>query len=309
MKKKILYGILATVLWIAARPALYAQPAIPAGQVDIFMGVDFNYRDIWWRRLYDLLINLTPGVKWNMGRGWQVAAGALVPVYNDYGERYKRIRLDLLVLSKEMGFSDRLCMKISGGWFSGERYGMDLKGMWAIAPWLALEAQTGFTGHCSMAAGWEASKPGRWTGLLGPAFYLHPYDTEIRIRGGRYVYEDHGGSLEGMRHFTHCTVGLYGQYSNRGGSNAGFKVIVMLPPYKRRRHKVNFRPASNFRLTYNKEADAYANRMYLTDPEENEREGWFDPDRCRWGRNLTQRDFTEKKKGARSSQKVKEGEL
>lgn len=33
-----------------------------AGSVDIFMGVDFNYRDIWFNnRVYDVLVNLTPG--------------------------------------------------------------------------------------------------------------------------------------------------------------------------------------------------------------------------------------------------------
>lgn len=278
-------------------PAI-AQPAIPPGQVDIFMGVDFNYRDIWWRRLYDLLINLTPGAKWNMGQGWQMSAQALIPVYNDYGDRYKNIRLNIAVLSKEMYFRDRVALKVSGGWFSEERYGIDVKAMWAINRWLALEAQTGVTGHCSMAAGWEASKPGRWTGLTGADVYIHPYDTQIRVRGGRYVYEDYGGIVEGMRHFKHCSVGVYGQYSTGCGTSGGFKVIVMLPPYKRSRHTVNIRPASNFRFTYNNEADAYSNRMYTTDPEENEREGWFDTGRFQWGRNTTQRDFTEKiKKG------------
>ena len=79
-----------------------AQPSIPAGQVDIFMGVDFNYRDLIYNgRVYELLINLTPGVKWNMGKGWQAAAQALVPVVNHYGDRYKRVRLNMAVLSKD----------------------------------------------------------------------------------------------------------------------------------------------------------------------------------------------------------------
>ena len=64
-----------------------AQPSIPAGQVDIFMGVDFNYRDLIYNgRVYELLINLTPAVKWNMGKGWQAAAQALVPIVNHYGD-------------------------------------------------------------------------------------------------------------------------------------------------------------------------------------------------------------------------------
>ena len=67
--------------------SIIAQPSIPAGQVDIFVGADFNYRDLFHNgKIYEILLNLTPGVKWNMGKGWQAAAQALVPVYNDYGE-------------------------------------------------------------------------------------------------------------------------------------------------------------------------------------------------------------------------------
>ncbi len=35
-----------------------------------------------------------------MGKGWQAAAQALVPVYNDYGDRYKKVRLNMAVLSE-----------------------------------------------------------------------------------------------------------------------------------------------------------------------------------------------------------------
>lgn len=281
-------------LQVAVPFTSFAQPSIPIGQVDFFMGVDFNYRDILWRRIYDILINLTPGVKWNMSKGWQLSAQALVPVYNDYGERYKKVRLNMAVLSKEVHLDDRLFLKASGGCFSDERYGLDLKVMYIVSPWLALEAQTGITGYCSMAAGWEASTPERWTGLLGTDFYIRPFNTEIRVRGGKFVYSDYGGRIEAMRHFKHCTVGVYGEYSNKGKENAGFKIIAMIPPYKRKRHKINFRPASNFRLTYSVEGDAYANCMYNTDPEENEREGWFNQSQFKWGRNCTQLDFKEK---------------
>lgn len=231
-----------------------------------------------------------------MGKGWQVQAQALVPVYNDYGGRYSHVRLNLAALSKELYFHNKLFVKVSGGLFSDERYGLDLKSMYMVNSWLALEVQTGITGYCSMANGWEASKLGRWTGLAGADFYIARYNTQIHAYGGRYIYKDYGGIVEVIRHFRHCTVGVYGEYCDKGKENAGFKVIMMLPPYRRRRYKVNFRPASNFRLTYNMNADTYANRMYKTDPEENEREGWFDQNRFCWGRNITQRDFIEKGK-------------
>lgn len=45
------------------------------------------------------------------------------------------------------------------------------------------------------------------------------------------------------------------------------------------------------------EGDAYANKMYTTDPEENEREGWFDRNDLQWGSNTMKPDFTMKKGG------------
>lgn len=289
--------ILTLLIVFASSKAQQSERAVvsePSSHVDIFLGVDFNYRDIFYNRLYELLVNLTPGVRWDMGHGWQIAGQIYVPVYNDYGDRYKRVRVNIAALSKEMQFGNKWFLKASGGWFSYERYGFDIKSSFIVNNWFALTGQFGVTGHVSMAYKWEASKPSRFTGQIGGNFYLQRWDTEFRVKGGRYVYEDYGVSCDAMRHFKHCTVGLFGTYSNKGGSNAGFKVVVMLPPYKREIRKVNFRPASNFRFTYSVEADEYANRTYFTDPEENERSGWFNEDNFKWGRNLTQRDFVEK---------------
>lgn len=111
---------------------------IPAGQVDLFMGVDFNYRDITQEKVYQLLINLTP--EWNMGKQWQLAAQALIHVYNEYGDRYKRIRLNMALLSKELYFKERYFLKVSGGLFGSEQYGLDLKTMLVANDWLAFEA-------------------------------------------------------------------------------------------------------------------------------------------------------------------------
>lgn len=283
------------IFLLAGRGGMKAQPSIPAGQVDIFVGVDFNYRDIFHNgRVYDILLNLTPGVKWNMGKGWQAAAQVIVPVVNQYGDLYKKVRLNMAVLSKEMYWNDRWFLKASGGLFGQKRYGLDLKGIYVANSWLALEAQMGLTGFCSMAAGWEASTPERVTALAGADFYLTRWNTQFRVRGGRFVYEDYGAIAEVMRHFNHCTVGVYGEYSNRGGTNGGFKVVMMIPPYKRKRRTVNVRPASNFQLSYNIDADAYANVMYQTDPEENVREGWFNREALKWGSNTMKPDFLPK---------------
>ncbi len=263
-------------------------------RVDVFMGAELHYRDIFYDKLYEVLVNLTPGVKWRIPGGWQLAGQAIVPVYNDYGERYKKVRLNMAVLSKEWAWNGKQFLKASAGLFSNERYGVDLKWMYPVNHWLALDAGVGVTGFCSMAVDWECSKMKRLTAQGGARFYLGKVNTEFRLHGGRYLYGDNGGVLEVMRHFKHCTVSLYAQYSDTWEKSGGFKVIVMLPPYKRRGGKVRVRPASNFRLTYDGQCQAYSMAEYVTDPEENEREGDFSRRTLRWGANLMAPDFVDK---------------
>lgn len=272
---------------------VYGQQSVKT-HIDIFSGVELNYRNIFYNnRLYDLLINLTPGIKWHIGDDWIFAAQSVIPVYNDYGDRYKKIRLNMAVFSKEFRVRKQH-FKLSGGLFGQERYGLDAKWMFLINSWLALDGQLGYTGYCSMAVDWECSKMDRVTGWLGIRTYLVKNDTEFRLRGGRYIYEDYGVTGECMRHFKHCTVGVYAQYSSKGKENGGFKVIMMIPPYKRKTRKANVRPASNFRLTYSIMSVPYSLRMYTTDPEENEREGYFNRNNVKWGSNLMEADFKEK---------------
>ena len=263
-------------------------------RVDIFMGAELHYRDIFYDKLYEVLVNLTPGVKWRIPGGWQLAGQAIVPVYNDYGERYKKVRLNMAVLSKEWAWNEKQFFKASAGLFSNERYGVDLKWMYPVNHWLALDAEVGVTGFCSMAVDWECSKMKRITAQGGARFYLEKVNTEFRLQGGRYLYGYNGGIVEAMRHFKYCTVSLYAQYSDTWKKSGGFKVIVMLPPYKRRGGKVRVRPASNFRLTYDGQCQAYSMAEYVTDPEENEREGDFSRSTLRWGANLMAPDFVDK---------------
>lgn len=275
-----------------------AQPETGT-KVDIFMGADLHYRDIFHNKVYEVLVNLTPGIKWYMGKHWQLAGQVLLPVYNDYGDRYKKVRLNMATLSKEWNWNGHLFMKVSGGLFGLERYGLDVKWMYPVNRWLAFDAQAGITGYCSMAAGWECSKMERLTGQAGMNFYIERVNTEFRIHGGRYVYEDYGVKVEAMRHFTHCTVGIYAQYNDKEKETGGFKVVMMIPPYKRKTSKVRIRPASNFRLTYDANGLPYAVKMYATDPEENEREGNFDRQSLQWGTNRMEQDFKTKTKEAK----------
>lgn len=269
-----------------------AKAQMRPGQVDIFMGVDFNYRDMYHNgRVFDFLINLTPSVKWRLPHRWEVAGQVMIPVLNQYGHDYKYIRLNIATLSKQLSVGNRLRLKLSGGLFSFYRYGLDAKAMFIANKWLAFTGQVGFTGYCSMVDGWHASTMERLTFLVGPDFWIAPWTSEIWIRGGRFTYGDYGVQAEAFRHFRHVSVGAFVGYSSIEKENAGFKVVVMLPPYKRTRRRVNFRPASNFRFTYRNDANLYGLREYATEPEENERTSWFDPDMLPWGTDTMQPDY------------------
>ena len=73
----------------------------------IFEGAEFHYRDIFYNKMYEIVVNLAPGVKWHIGNQWQLAGQAIIPVYNDYGDYYKNVRLNMAVLSKEWDWKGR----------------------------------------------------------------------------------------------------------------------------------------------------------------------------------------------------------
>ena len=299
--KKILL-ILLILLGNISRTDAQMRP----GQVDIFAGVDFNYRDIYFNgRLFDLLVYLTAGIKWNMGHRWEASAQVFIPIINQYGDSQSgKVRLNMLSLSKQLSAGNRFRFKFSGGLFGSYRYGLDVKTMFIAREWLALVGEIGLTGYCSLADGWDASTMDRLTWLAGTRFWLKRWNTQFDITGGRFIYTDYGIKADGWRHFKHVSVGAWVGYSNKLKKNGGFKVLVMLPPYKRTRRKVNFRPASNFGISYQVEAGSYYMREYDTEPEQNERSGWFDPDMLPWGPDTMAPDFISREKKKSNTEPV-----
>lgn len=268
----------------------------PAGQVELFCGAELNYADINYLRLYDVLINLTPSVKWHLGHDWQVSGQVFLPFVNEgYAKRYEMIRLNMANVSKEFHFDKaHQHFKLTAGLFGMERYGADLRWMYPINSWLMVNARVGLVNHWALgfdlhSASESEFATGHWSkfGIAGASIWLDQWATELRATGGHYMNDDYGVEGEIIRHFRHCSVSVFAQrherYQSTGGSNVysgGFRVVMMIPPYKKSRERVVFRPASNFRLTYNAQSDGYSMKKYNTDPEENER---TQPMRLPWG--------------------------
>lgn len=276
---------------------LSAQPCCAqarAGEVDFIAGVDLRYHDIAFNRIYDILVNVTPGVRWQIAPGLDLSGQLFVPVVNQFGDEWKRVRLNVGALSYQRRLGSRFAAKLSAGQFSNDRYGLDFKAMYWPCRWFAFEGQVGLTGYARIEAfRWQVSPMGRISGTLGGSIYIPGTGVQMRGRAGYYLRGDIGLEAEAMRHFQHTTIGLKARWSDKQVDKFafGFNITVMLPPYTRTRSKVNFRPASAFALSYTNRSNYGAVNRYETDPEENVRQGWFTPDVAPWGLNAERPDF------------------
>ena len=299
--------MLCLLLFLLAGQTLMAQDRLkPTKQFELFCGLDLGYADTNWLRLYDIQLNVMPGVRWNLGNDWTIAAQGLIPVvsvgYTFDSTINKYWRVNMAVVSKQLHFNRaKQHLRLSAGWFNRERYGLDVRWAWPVNSWLMLHARAGLTAHWILGSDFKDESAAELdtdfslTGIAGANFYVNPWDIELRASGGRYVNGDYGTQVDVMRHFKHCTLLLFAQLrigdkiknrfdKNTYTTNAGFKVIVMLPPYKKSTRRFVVRPASNFRLTNNINSDGMSMKMYNTDPEENEREYMVD---VPWGVNST----------------------
>ncbi len=268
-----------------------------AGQVDVFCGADLSYGDTNYLRLYNVLLNLTPGARWNMGHDWTLAAQTSFAVVNEgFEKRQGDLRLSMATLSKEWTLGNDQHVKATGGLFGKERCGLDLRWMMPVTDWLMVQARAGLTNDWWLSTDEQIFGDGQWKtlGIVGANVWIDRWTTELRLHGGRYMNEDWGVEGEAYCHFKHCSVGAFLQLHEKAQAvyttkvhsySGGFRVVMMLPPYKKAtdRGTVRVRPASNFRLTYNAQSDGYSMKRYHTDPEENEREYQT---KVKWGTGL-----------------------
>ena len=287
--------VLLAVSLCASPPKAKGQGSSPS--IDFFSGINFGFSDMHFERQYDVLLQLTPGFKFNFGNHWQLAGQAVVPIVNTYGEQYKYVQIGAFNISKEFRIS-KLHLKASAGVFDMYRYGVDLKAFLPLCGWFAFEGKMGYVGTMYFNETFHINKPNTFVWTVGGDIYLSQWNTQFRGTVGRYLYRDYGIEAEAMRHFNHTTVSVYGHWSNEYGLDGGFRIVIALPPYHRKHRAVNFRLASNYQMSYSVMYKVYSNRMYHTDPEENIRHGWFSRDLLQWGSHTMEPDFiiTEKKK-------------
>lgn len=245
-------------------------------KVDILVYPQLSFKNMIITQIYQALFTLNPAVEVSLWPGMKFTGQLIVPVYNDgYGYLQDKVHPGFITLSQRF----RLPFNIKGmatvGYFSADRYGADLQLFYPFRDErFSLEGRIG-----SVAIGYwngfnlhyDTEFSTTWS--LGANFYWPRYNTSFSLKGEKYLMGEKGVKFEMIRHFRYASVGFYAQKAKEANSNGGFRIQVLLPPYKYKRFKNKYIPrlntSYNMGIVYNAGNERYYYRQYRSAADEN----------------------------------------
>ena len=245
-------------------------------KVDILVYPQLSFKNLIITQIYQVLFTLNPAVEVSLWPGMKFTGQLIVPVYNDgYGYLQDKVHPGFITLSQRF----RLPLNIKGmatvGYFSADRYGADLQLFYPFRDErFSLEGRIG-----SVAIGYwngfnlhyDTEFSTTWS--LGANFYWPRYNTSFSLKGEKYLMGEKGVKFEMIRHFRYASVGFYAQKAKEANSNGGFRIQVLLPPYKYKRFKNKYIPrlntSYNMGIVYNAGNERYYYRQYRSAADEN----------------------------------------
>lgn len=245
-------------------------------KVDILIYPQLSFKNLIITQIYQVLFTLNPAVEISLWPGMKLTGQLIVPIYNDgYGYLQDKVHPGFITLSQRF----RLPFNIKGmatvGYFSADRYGADLQLFYPFKDErFSLEGRIG-----SVAIGYwngfnlhyDTEFSTTWS--LGANFYWPRYNTSFSLKGEKYLMGERGVKFEMIRHFRYASVGFYAQKAKEANSNGGFRIQVLLPPYKYKRFKNKYIPrlntSYNMGIVYNAGNERYYYRQYRSVTDEN----------------------------------------
>ena len=245
-------------------------------KVDILVYPQLSFKNLIITQIYQVLFTLNPAIEVSLWPGMKFTGQLILPVYNDgYGYLQDKVHPGFITLSQRF----RLPFNIKGmatvGYFSADRYGADLQLFYPFKDErFSLEGRIG-----SVAIGYwngfnlhyDTEFSTTWS--LGANFYWPRYNTSFSLKGEQYLMGEKGVKFEMIRHFRYASVGFYAQKAKEANSNGGFRIQVLLPPYKYKRFKNKYIPrlntSYNMGIVYNAGNERYYYRQYRSAADEN----------------------------------------
>ena len=245
-------------------------------KVDILVYPQLSFKNLIITQIYQVLFTLNPAIEVSFWPGMKFTGQVIIPVYNDgYGYLQDKVHPGFITLSQRFRLPYNIKGKATIGYFSADRYGADLMLFYPFKDErFSLEGRIGV-----VAIGyWDGFKlhydtdfSTTWT--LGANFYWPKYNTTFSLKGEQYLMGERGVKFEMIRHFRYASIGFYAQKAKEANSNGGFRIQVLLPPYKYKRFKNKYIPrlntSNNMGIVYNAGNERYYYRQYRSEADEN----------------------------------------
>lgn len=244
-------------------------------KIDVLVYPQLSFKNLILTQIYQVLFNLSPAVEVSFWKGMKLSAQLKIPVYNDgYGWLEDKVHPGLITVSQRFRLPYNVFGKATIGYFSNDRYGLDLKLFHPLKfdNRFALMAEVGCTGIAywnGFTLHYDPSMTFTWT--LGGSFYWPQFNTQFKLMAEQYLLKEKGVRVEMTRHFRYCSIGFYAMKAQYARANGGFRFQILLPPYKykRRGYIPRLNTAAHMGITYNAGNERVYYKQYKAESSEN----------------------------------------
>lgn len=246
------------------------------GKADVVIYPQVSLKNLIINQVYQSLWQLSPALEVSLWPGMKFSYQLALPIYNDgYGTLSSKVHPGMVTLSQR--FRDPWHLNVNGkltlGAFSGNRYGAALEMLYYFPDErFSLDTQLGMLANCY----WEGfrfhySKEAYFRWNVAANYYCRPLGTQFTLRLQKFLLGDVGLKYEMIRHFRHCSAGLYAEKAKPAQLNVGFRFQIALPPYnqKRRGYVPRVRTSAQMGMSYNSNNEQYYYKEFRTEASDN----------------------------------------
>ena len=246
------------------------------GKVDIVIYPQISLKNLIINQVYQSLWQLNPALEVSLWPGMKFTYQLTLPIYNDgYGALSSKVHPGFVTLSQS--FRDPWHLNISGkltaGAFSANRFGVALEMLYFFPnERFSLDTQLGMLANSY----WDGfrfhySKEPYFRWNVAANYYCPPLGTQFSLRLQKFLLGDVGLKYEMIRHFRHCSAGLYAEKASQAQLNVGFRFQIALPPYNQRRRGYipRVRTSGQMGMSYNANNEQYYYKEFRTEASDN----------------------------------------
>ena len=248
------------------------------GKVSIVVYPQVALKNLIINQVYQSLWVLSPALEVSLWPGMKFSYQLQFPIFNDgYGRYESKIHPSMITLSQR--FRDPWNLNITGrlsvGTFSGARFGAALQLKYYFPnERFSLDGQAAYLGvyyFDSFNLHFDAKNMAfRWN--VAANYYDPNYQTQFTLRMQKFLQGDLGIKFEMIRHFKHCSIGVYAMKGLDGGkTNGGFRFQIALPPYRMKRHGYwpTVTTSANMGMVYNANNEQFYYKEFKSEASDN----------------------------------------